>query len=65
MNQYKYVLPDEKERHLLLQSPLNGDGLMLLFEAGLIWLGVAPSPLRGPEGNIEFLAWWRRGGASA
>ena len=34
-------------------------------EAGLIWLGVAPSPLRGPEGNIEFLAWWRRGGASA
>lgn len=38
MNQNKYVLPDEKERHLLLQSPLNGDGLMLLFEAGLIWL---------------------------
>ena len=34
----KYVLPDEAERHRLLQSPLNGDGLMLLFEAGLIWL---------------------------
>ena len=38
MIQNKYVLPDEKERHLLLQSPINGDGLMLLFEAGLIWL---------------------------
>lgn len=34
----KYVLPDEAERHRLLQSPLDGDGLMLLFEAGLIWL---------------------------
>lgn len=38
MNQYKYVLPNEEERHKLLQSPLNGNGLMLLFEAGLIWL---------------------------
>lgn len=38
MNQYKYILPDEEERHKLLQSPLNGNGLMLLFEAGLIWL---------------------------
>ncbi len=38
MNQNKYVLPDEEVRHQLLQSPINGDGLMLLFEAGLIWL---------------------------
>ncbi len=30
-------------------------------EAGLAWLGVVASPLRGPEGNIEFLAWWRTG----
>jgi 23S rRNA (cytidine1920-2'-O)/16S rRNA (cytidine1409-2'-O)-methyltransferase len=30
-------------------------------EVGLDWLGVVPSPLRGPEGNIEFLAWWRKG----
>ncbi len=29
-------------------------------EAHLTWLGCVPSPLRGPEGNIEFLAWWRR-----
>ena len=30
-------------------------------ETSLAWLGVVPSPLRGPEGNIEFLAWWRKG----
>ncbi|MDD5706737.1 MAG: TlyA family RNA methyltransferase [Kiritimatiellae bacterium] len=34
-------------------------------QAGLVWLGVVPSPLRGPEGNVEFLAWWRRGEAGA
>ena len=38
MNQINHVLPDEKVRHALLQSPLTGEGLMLLFEAGLIWL---------------------------
>ncbi len=38
MNEMSRTLPDEAERHRLLQSPLNGDGLMLLFEAGLIWL---------------------------
>jgi len=27
--------------------------------AGLQWLGVVPSPLLGPEGNVEFLAHWR------
>ncbi len=27
---------------------------------GLVWRGVVPSPLTGPEGNIEFLAWWGR-----
>ncbi|MEI8243847.1 MAG: TlyA family RNA methyltransferase [bacterium] len=30
--------------------------------AGLTWLGVVPSPLPGPEGNIEFLAHWRKKG---
>lgn len=29
---------------------------------GLDWLGCVESPLRGPEGNVEFLAWWRKGG---
>lgn len=29
-------------------------------EAGLIWQGVCTSPLRGPAGNVEFLAYWTR-----
>ena len=29
-------------------------------EVRLEWLGLATSPLLGPEGNVEFLAWWRR-----
>lgn len=28
--------------------------------AGLVWLGVVPSPLKGPEGNVEFLAHWKK-----
>jgi len=31
-------------------------------ELGLEWLGLDESPVRGPAGNIEFLAWWRKGG---
>ena len=27
---------------------------------GLTWLGCVASPLLGPEGNVEFLAWWRK-----
>lgn len=27
-------------------------------EQGLICLGVCESPVRGPAGNVEFLAWW-------
>lgn len=26
---------------------------------GLEWLGCERSPLLGPEGNVEFLAWWK------
>ena len=29
-------------------------------ELGLEWLGVATSPITGPQGNVEFLAWWRK-----
>lgn len=29
-------------------------------ELGLEWRGVCTSPLRGPAGNVEFLACWRR-----
>lgn len=31
-------------------------------KAGLEWLGVKESPLRGPAGNVEFLAYWRTSG---
>jgi 23S rRNA (cytidine1920-2'-O)/16S rRNA (cytidine1409-2'-O)-methyltransferase len=35
-------------------------------ELGLTWVGVCESPLRGPAGNTEYLACWRKaaGGAS-
>jgi 23S rRNA (cytidine1920-2'-O)/16S rRNA (cytidine1409-2'-O)-methyltransferase len=32
-----------------------------LQAVGLAPLGVAPSPIRGPEGNAEFLLWSERG----
>ncbi|HKL22989.1 MAG TPA: TlyA family RNA methyltransferase, partial [Tichowtungia sp.] len=31
-------------------------------ELGLQWLGLATSPIKGPKGNIEFLARWENGG---
>lgn len=31
-------------------------------KVGLAWLGVCESPLKGPAGNVEFLAFWRGGG---
>jgi 23S rRNA (cytidine1920-2'-O)/16S rRNA (cytidine1409-2'-O)-methyltransferase len=27
---------------------------------GLEWLGLSTSPLKGPKGNVEFLAYWRK-----
>ena len=44
--------------HAAVVEAIRGFGTR---EVGLAWLGVVPSPLRGPEGNIEFLAWWRNG----
>lgn len=32
-------------------------------ELGLEWVGCIQSPLKGPEGNIEFLARWRKAGS--
>jgi len=29
-------------------------------ELGLVWRGVCESPIRGPAGNIEFLACWEK-----
>lgn len=34
-------------------------------DVGLRLGGVTPSPLRGPEGNIEFLVYWRKNGEAA
>jgi len=31
-------------------------------QLGLTWRGVCESPIRGPAGNIEFLACWEKGG---
>ncbi|MDZ4199788.1 MAG: TlyA family RNA methyltransferase [Kiritimatiellia bacterium] len=28
-------------------------------ELALIWLGCCPSPIRGPAGNVEFVAYWK------
>jgi len=30
-------------------------------EQGLEWLGLCESPIKGPAGNVEFLAWWKKG----
>ena len=38
MNGKSIAILSEAERHRLVQSPLDGEGLKLLFEAGLIWL---------------------------
>jgi len=29
-------------------------------QTGLRWQGVVPSPILGPEGNVEFLAYWKK-----
>ncbi len=34
-------------------------------KTGLKFGGLTPSPLRGPEGNIEFLVYWKRAGEVA
>jgi hypothetical protein len=30
------------------------------IEAGLKWIGVCESPIKGPAGNVEFLACWKK-----
>jgi 23S rRNA (cytidine1920-2'-O)/16S rRNA (cytidine1409-2'-O)-methyltransferase len=29
-------------------------------QLGLVWKGLCESPLKGPAGNVEFLAWWNK-----
>ena len=31
-------------------------------ELGLEWVGVCESPIRGPAGNVEYTAYWRKAG---
>lgn len=38
MNGKSIAMPDEAQRHELVKSPLSGEGLYLLFNAGLAWL---------------------------
>lgn len=38
MNGKPIAILSEVDRHKLVQSPVDGEGLMLLFEAGLLWL---------------------------
>jgi len=38
MNSKPATMPSEAERHKLLRSPLDGDGLKRLLQAGLTWL---------------------------
>jgi len=49
------VVRDERVRAAVVEN-LRQFGEELGYE----WLGVCPSPLRGPAGNVEFLARWRK-----
>ncbi len=50
------VVRDEAvRREVIDRTRAFGEG-----ECGLEWLGLETSPLKGPAGNVEFLAHWRR-----
>ncbi|HVM40429.1 MAG TPA: TlyA family RNA methyltransferase [Acidimicrobiia bacterium] len=38
--------------------------LRAFSNSGLTFAGLAPSSIRGSGGNVEFVAWWRHGGAA-
>jgi 23S rRNA (cytidine1920-2'-O)/16S rRNA (cytidine1409-2'-O)-methyltransferase len=40
-----------------------GEVVTAYAEAGAAMMGVMPSPIRGADGNVEFLVWFRRGNA--
>jgi 23S rRNA (cytidine1920-2'-O)/16S rRNA (cytidine1409-2'-O)-methyltransferase len=50
------VVRDPAVHRCVLEHVLNAAA-----ELGLGLHGLMPSPLRGPAGNVEFLAWWRLG----
>ena len=50
------VVRDEAVRREVVESiRAFGTG-----ELGLDWVGVCPSPIKGPAGNVEFTAYWRK-----
>lgn len=50
------VVRDRKVHQSVLEQVLDAAS-----ELGLGLRGLMPSPLRGPAGNVEFLAWWEPG----
>ncbi|MDR7400633.1 MAG: TlyA family RNA methyltransferase [Armatimonadota bacterium] len=61
------VGPRRTRRGVVRDPALHADAIRRVLEAaraaGLAPLGLAPSPLRGPEGNLEFFVHLRRGEA--
>jgi 23S rRNA (cytidine1920-2'-O)/16S rRNA (cytidine1409-2'-O)-methyltransferase len=58
--------PQHVERGGVVRDPavhrqVLGHVLASAANLGLALQGLIPSPLEGPAGNVEFLAWWRRG----
>ena len=50
------VVRDESVRREVVEAIRSfGSGSL-----GLTWVGVCESPLKGPAGNVEFLACWRK-----
>lgn len=49
------VVRDETVRQAVVED-IRRFGTEVLH---LTWLGCVPSPLKGPEGNVEFLAYWK------
>jgi predicted rRNA methylase YqxC with S4 and FtsJ domains len=49
------VVRDEAVRQRVVEEIRTFGTEVLKME----WLGCERSPLLGPEGNVEFLAWWR------
>lgn len=55
------VVRDEAVRERVV-SEIRSFGTEVL---GLKWLGHCPSPIKGPAGNVEFTALWRKGAGGA
>lgn len=52
----KGIVRDPGVHRQVLEKVLEAAG-----EGGFVLKGLAPSALKGADGNIEFFAWWRRG----